>query len=118
MNLATAHPEGDANQNDNPAFTGSKGIIQKKAFRKPIRSQRCLVLASAFIEIPKLPGQPKPYQGYLCNFVNPFAFTGIWDAWHNPDTSETFFSFCIITTTANSLLRQIGVNHSSMLTVF
>ena len=49
MNLFNARAEGDSNQEDNPTYRGATGIILKKAFRKPIRSQRCIVLASAFI---------------------------------------------------------------------
>jgi putative SOS response-associated peptidase YedK len=50
MNLINARTEGEYNQDDNPRFSGAKGILLTKAFRKPIRSQRCLVIASAFIE--------------------------------------------------------------------
>jgi putative SOS response-associated peptidase YedK len=108
MNLFNARTEGDYNQEDNPAFRGSAGIILKKAFRKPIRSQRCIVIASAFIEGPSKLGLSKPYLIYLRNHQNPFAIAGIWDIWLNPATRFPENSFSIITTTANSLLRQIG----------
>src|SRR5665811_810946 len=52
MNLINARAEGDYNIEDNPTFRGAAGIILKKAFRKPIRAQRCVVIASAFIEGP------------------------------------------------------------------
>lgn len=103
MNLFNARAEGDYNQDDNPTFRGAAGIILKKAFRKPIRSQRCIIIASAFIE-----GPSKPYLFYLRNYQNPFAIAGIWDTWLNPKTGFPENSFSIITTTANSLLRQIG----------
>ena len=108
MNLFNARAEGDSNKEDNPSFRGAAGIIQKKAFRKPIRSQRCLVIASAFIEGPPNPGFSKPYMVYLRNHQNPFAMAGIWDTWYNPVIHETIYSFSIITTTANSLLRKIS----------
>lgn len=108
MNLFNARVEGDYNQDDNPAFSGAKGIILKKAFRKPIRSQRCIVIASAFIEGPSNLGLSKPYLSYLRNHQNPFALAGIWDTWLNPKTGFMENSFAIITTTANSLLHQIG----------
>ena len=108
MNLFNARAEGDSNADDNPAFHGSAGIILKKAFRKPIRSQRCIVIASAFIEGPSIQGLAKPYLIYLRNHQNPFALAGIWDTWLNPKTGFPESSFSIITTTANSLLRQIG----------
>jgi putative SOS response-associated peptidase YedK len=108
MNLFNARAEGDSNSEDNPTYRGAAGIIQKRAFRKPIRSQRCIVIASAFIEFPSNAGPSKPYLIYLRNFQNPFAMAGIWDSWLNPATGFAEKSFSIITTTANSLLRQIG----------
>jgi putative SOS response-associated peptidase YedK len=108
MNLFNARSEGDYNQDDNPTFKGAAGIILKKAFRKPIRTQRCIVIASAFIEGSVKLGLSKPYLVYLRKHQNPFAMAGIWDTWLNPKTGFPESSFAIITTTANSLLRQIG----------
>lgn len=108
MNLFNARAEGDSNTEDNYTYRGAAGIIQKKAFRKPIRSQRCIVIASAFIEITSDHGITKPYLVYLRNHQNPFAIAGIWDSWLNPSTGFKENSFSIITTTANSLLRQTG----------
>jgi putative SOS response-associated peptidase YedK len=112
MVIINARSEGDYNKEDYPDFKGAKGIILKPAFRKPIRSQRCLVLASAFIEGPKYVGLSKPFLIYLRNHKNPFAMAGIWDTWLNPATLEYINSFSIITTTANSLMKKIG--HSRM----
>jgi putative SOS response-associated peptidase YedK len=108
MNLINARAEGDFNKEDNPAFRGAIGIIQKKAFRKPIRSQRCIVIASAFIEGPSALGLAKPYLIYLRNHQNPFAMAGVWDSWQHPASGFKENSFCILTSTANSLVRQIG----------
>lgn len=108
MNLYTARAEGDANKTDNPAFRGASGIIQKKAFRKPIRSQRCLVIASAFVVGTSNKALSNPYLVYLRNHQNPFAFAGIWDCWYNPVLHETVNSFSIITTSANNLIQQTG----------
>lgn len=110
MNLFNARAEGDSNPDDNPAFRGAAGIIQKKAFRKPIRSQRCIVIASAFIEFPLHAGLSNPHLVYLRNHQNPFAMAGIWDTWLNPETGFPENSFSIITTTANSLLSQVGAH--------
>jgi putative SOS response-associated peptidase YedK len=108
MLIITARSEGDYNKEDYPDFKGAKGIILKPAFRKPIRSQRCLVLASAFIEGTKESRLSIPYLVYLRNHKNPFAFAGIWDTWLNPRTGFPENSFCIITTTANSLMQKLG----------
>jgi putative SOS response-associated peptidase YedK len=108
MHLFNARSEGDHNKTDDPSFKGGKGIIEKPAFRKPIRSQRFLVIASAFIEGPKGMGLSKPFVVYLRDHQSPFSFAGIWDTWKNPETEEIVQSFSIITTTANSLLQKIG----------
>jgi len=107
MLLTTARAEGDYNQSDDPKIKSAAGIIQKKAFRKPIRSQRCIVIASAFIEGIGTYGTSKPHVVYLRNHQNPFPIAGIWDTWHSP-SGDTINSFCIITTTANNLLQKIG----------
>lgn len=108
MVIANARSEGDYNKEDYPDFKGAKGIILKPAFRKPIRSQRCLVLASAFIEGIKESRLSIPYLVYLRNHKNPFAIAGIWDTWLNPKTGFPENSYCIITTTANNLMQKLG----------
>ena len=115
MYLFNARNEGDNNKQNDPKYSGSKGIILKPAFRKPIRSQRCLVIADAFIEGTTTDGLNKPYLVYVRN-SHPFAFAGIWDTWHNPKNNEEINSFSIITTTANELLQKLP--HHRMPVIF
>ena len=110
-----ARAEGDHNTNNDPMFTGAKGIITKPAFRKPIRSQRCLIPADAFIEGPEKEKLNKPYLVYLRNKVRPFAFAGIWDIWKNPESEELIHSFAIITTVANDLIQKIQHHRSPII---
>ena len=42
MYLINARLEGDHNSENDPNYRGAKGILNKPAFRKPIRQQRCL----------------------------------------------------------------------------
>ena len=105
MYLFNARSEGDNNQDNDPRYSGAKGIILKPSFRKPIRSQRCLVIASAFIEGTTVDGLNKPYLVYLRK--RPFAFAGVWDTWVNPESKMAVNSFSIITTTANEVLQKI-----------
>jgi len=102
-----ARAEGDQNTENNPNYTGSRGIITKPAFRRAIRSQRCLIPADAFIEGPEKEKLNKPYLVYLREKVRPFAFAGIWDRWTNPESGEMINSFAIITTVANELMQMI-----------
>jgi len=107
MYIFNARSEGDANKENNPEFRGKKGIIMKPSFRKPIRSQRCIVVANAFIEGPEKEKLDKPYviapkdKKYL-------SLAGIWDTWVDKDTGEEINSFAIITTVANGITSKIG----------
>jgi putative SOS response-associated peptidase YedK len=115
MNLYNARSEGDKNKENDPNYTGAKEIIRKPAFRKPIRSRRCLVVADAFIEGPTEERLDKPYVVYLKNEERPFAFAGIWDIWENKSSGEVLESFSIITTVANELLQKIPHHRSPVI---
>ncbi|HEY3389949.1 MAG TPA: SOS response-associated peptidase [Prolixibacteraceae bacterium] len=103
--------EGDHNTDNDPNYSGAKGITTEPAFRKSIRTQRCLVPADAFIEGPEKEKLNKPFVVYLREKVRPFAFAGIWDTWKNPESGELIKSFAIITTVANELLQKIQCHH-------
>jgi len=106
MDLINARAEGDKNKNDDPDYNGANSIFLKAAFKKPIQSQRCLIIADAYYEWSAL---KKPYLVFLQNKERPFAFAGVYDRWKNPETGEMLTAFAIITTTANELLQSIGV---------
>jgi putative SOS response-associated peptidase YedK len=86
---------------------GIKGIMSNSSCNKPLRSQRCLVLADAYIESSMQFGFKKPYVVYLKDHRRPFAFAGIWDTWLNKETGELVQSFSIVTVAANELVRRI-----------
>ncbi|WP_462280899.1 SOS response-associated peptidase [Salinivirga cyanobacteriivorans] len=115
MYLFNARSEGDRNKANDPHYSGSKDIINKPSFRKPIRTQRCLVPADAFIEGTTKEGLKKPYVIYLKNKVRPFAFAGIWDEWKDEQAGKTILSFSIITTTANALLQKLPHHRSPVI---
>lgn len=115
MYIINARAEGDRNKENDPNYHGAMDIITKPVFRKPIRSQRCLILADAFYEGTIKERLSKPYVIYLRNHENPFAFAGIWDTWVNKETGEEVNSFSIITTTANSLIRKIPHHRSPVI---
>jgi len=105
LNLINARAEGDKNSNDNPLYNGSKAIFLQRAFRKPIQSQRCIVIADAYYEWSDM---DKPYLVYLQNKIRPFSFAGLYDKWQNPHSEEVVHSFAIITTISNPLLQSLG----------
>ncbi len=115
MYLFNARAEGDKNKDNLTNYSGSKNIIIKPSFRKPIRSQRCLVIADAFIEGSIKNGLKDPYLVYLRDKVRPFAFAGIYDIWRNPKTGEDIGSFSIITTVANELMQKIPHQRSPII---
>jgi putative SOS response-associated peptidase YedK len=114
MYLFNARAEGDQNKENDPNYSGATGIITKPSFRKPIRSQRCLVPADAFIEGTTAEKLDKPYLIYLRE-RKPFAFAGIWDTWSDPSTGEIMQSFAIITTVANALLQKLPHHRSPVI---
>ena len=115
MYLFNARSEGDKNKENDPNYTGAKEIFKKPSFRKPIRSQRCLVVADAFIEGTTKEKLSKPYVVYLKDRERPFAFAGIWDSWVNKETGEIINSFAIITTTPNELLQKLPHHRSPVI---
>lgn len=106
MQLINARAEGDKNPDNNPAFSGSKAIFMKPAFQKPLFSQRCIVIADAFIEWSS--GiLPKPYLCFLREHRHPIGFAGLYDVWINPVNREQLHSFTIITVAANTLISGL-----------
>lgn len=97
MLLLNARSEGDHNPENSTQYHGALGIIQKPAFRKPIRQQRCLVLADAFIEGPEQQRLQEPYLVYPKEKELPFAFAGIWESWQDLKSDEIRHGFAIIT---------------------
>ncbi len=114
MYLFNARAEGDHNKENSPEYTGAKGIIMKPAFRKAIRSQRCLVIADAFIEGTTREKLDKPFLVWLRD-RKPFAFAGIWDRWIDRSTGEILNSYAIITTVANELLQMLPHHRSPVI---
>ena len=82
-------------------------ILEKPAFRKPIRERRCLVIADSFYEWKTAGKSKQPYRIY-----NPqqkvLVFAGIWEFWRdrtNPEIEKRTFS--ILTTAPNAEMTPI-----------
>jgi putative SOS response-associated peptidase YedK len=114
MYLINARAEGDHNKENDALYNGARGIISKPAFRLPIRRQRCLVIADAFIEGTTQEKLAKPFLVYVRD-RKPFAMAGIWDSWNNPSTGEQMQTFAIITTSANALMQMIPHHRSPVI---
>ena len=79
-------------------------IMEKPSFRKPFRTQRCLIPATGFFEW-KRAGTKIPFNIRLKGGI-PFAFAGLWDRWMDPE-GQTVYSFTIITVPANERISDI-----------
>ncbi len=80
-------------------------VAEKPAFRKPFRSQRCLVPASGFFEWKREGDTKTPHFIHLTDEPL-FAFAGLYDRWHDPN-GEIVQSYTILTTEPNALMRGI-----------
>lgn len=82
-------------------------LAEKPSFRTAFRRRRCLILADGFYEWRQIPGRKTKIPMYIrLESGLPFAFGGLWEAWHSPDGSE-ILSCTIITTPPNSLVQDI-----------
>lgn len=115
MLLINARSEGDHNLENSTHYQGALGIIQKPAFRKPIRQQRCLVLADAFIEGPEQERLQKPFLVYPKQEQSPFAFAGIWESWKDLKSGEVRYGFAIITRSAMPIVASFKHHRSPVI---
>jgi putative SOS response-associated peptidase YedK len=81
-------------------------LLEKPSFKYLVGKQRCLVPADGFYEWRREGNRKLPVWVHLKN-KEPFAFAALWDVWRDPETSQPLYSFTIITTEANALLRPI-----------
>ena len=80
-------------------------VAERPSFRTALARRRCLVLADGFYEWQRMGNARIPMRVTLKS-GEPFAFTGLWDSWRDPN-GEIVRSCTIITTEANDLLRPI-----------
>lgn len=83
-------------------------VATKPAFRSAYKKRRCLVLADGYYEWEKT-GKAKLPWLYEVDGGQPFAFAGLWEAWHPKDADNELESCTIITTDANELTSQVHV---------
>jgi putative SOS response-associated peptidase YedK len=84
----------------------AEGIASKPTFRQPIRSQRCLLPASAFFEWHGSPSGAKTKYRIGRRDGELFAMAGLFDTWKTPSGAE-IQSCAIITCAPNELMAPI-----------
>ena len=80
-------------------------LTEKPSFKRLVGKRRCLVLADGFYEW-RREGKRKVPMRIVLRDGQPFTFAGLWDAWKRAE-GDDIYSFTIITTEANDLLRPI-----------
>jgi len=83
----------------------SESLAEKKTYKKPFQSQRCIIPASGFYEWVKKNSTKIPY--YI-TFTNDelMSFAGLYEKWEGDD-GQIVNSFTIITTESNHTLEPI-----------
>jgi putative SOS response-associated peptidase YedK len=84
----------------------SETVHEKPAFRRAIRSRRCIVPAQGFYEWQTTTTAGKQPFYLSMRDGSPLAFAGIWETWQSPDGAN-LETFAILTTGANSLMAPI-----------
>lgn len=84
-------------------------VAQLASFRKPFRSQRCLVPTTGFYEPDKVNKASPPFTWHYFHLKDQplFAFAGIYDIWQDKQTGKEIKSYAIITTTPNTVVGNI-----------
>jgi putative SOS response-associated peptidase YedK len=84
----------------------SESVADKPSFRTAFRRRRCLVPADGFYEWRTEGRHKQPFYIRRPDGL-PFAFAGIWEAWHGDDVDAPLESFAILTTRANRLMADL-----------
>jgi putative SOS response-associated peptidase YedK len=80
-------------------------VAEKPAFKRLLKSKRCIIPADGFYEWKKDGSGKQPYR-ILMSDGGIFSFAGLYDTWEDPDGNK--LSTCtIITTSPNSLMADI-----------
>jgi putative SOS response-associated peptidase YedK len=81
-------------------------LLEKPSFKQLVATRRCLVPADGFYEW-RRDGNRKVPMWIQLKSREPFAFAGLWDSWLDRDTGSELYTFTIITTQPNALVRRI-----------
>ena len=80
-------------------------ISEKPSFKKPFKSQRCLVIADGFYEWQKPDKNTKIPHRFIMKDRKLFTMAGLWDVWKQD--SDPLYTFTTITTSHNELMKPI-----------
>ena len=81
-------------------------VAEKPAYRAAFKARPCLVPADGFYEWAKRASGAKQPYFFTTKDRAPFAFAGLWEAWHAKD-AVPLETFTILTTAPNALCAPI-----------
>ncbi len=81
-------------------------VVEKPAYRKVFKTQRCLVVATGFFEWKQTSDGKVPYYFHRRD-DELFAFAGLYDTWTDPTHGQEVLSYTILTTAPNALLQPV-----------
>lgn len=81
-------------------------LSEKPTWKRPLKSQRCLVPATGFYEWQQTSKGKVPFYIHEKE-TDLFAFAGLYDEWTDKSSGEVIRSYSIITTTPNQLMKPI-----------
>jgi putative SOS response-associated peptidase YedK len=81
-------------------------LLEKPSFKQLVGTRRCLIPSDGFYEW-RREGNRKVPMWLRLKSRDPFAFAGLRDCWLDRDSGSELYTFTIITTRANALVRRI-----------
>ena len=103
----------DSSIGDRMINARAETVTETPSFKRLVAQQRCLIPADGFYEWRREGNRKVPVWIHLKK-KEPFAFAGLWDCWRDVE-GEMLYTFTIITTMPNALLRPI---HNRMPVIF
>lgn len=83
-------------------------LTTTRSYKDIYKTQRCIVLATGYIEYKHLDSAGKNKEKYeLCMDETEFAFGGLYNIWTEPGTNHRYKTFAIVTTAANAAVAAI-----------
>lgn len=94
-------------------------LAQKPSFRNIYNTQRCVVLATSYIEHQWHDSKGKKKEKFeVCIDEDAFALGGLYNIWMDPDSGTIYKTYCIVTTAANEVMSEIHNTKKRMPLIF
>jgi putative SOS response-associated peptidase YedK len=84
----------------------AESVVEKPAFKKAYKTQRCIVPGNGFYEWKLENGKKIPYF-FEVKDRPIFGFAGLYDIWEEPVGGREIYTYTIVTTTPNKVVKPI-----------